>query len=42
MATNKKYSFISRVLTMTTTMFSMVWASWFWVYQPKTPKCMKK
>ncbi|HEY8890867.1 MAG TPA: cyclic lactone autoinducer peptide [Clostridium sp.] len=36
-----KYSIIAGVVTIVATMFTGVFASWLWSYQPQTPKCLK-
>jgi len=37
----KKYAILAGVVAMAATMFSNVFASYFWSYQPKTPNCLK-
>jgi len=37
----KKYAIIASVVALAATMFSNVFASWLYSYQPKTPNCMK-
>jgi len=37
----KKYEIIANVVEQTATVTTNL-ASWFWLYQPKTPKCLNK
>lgn len=37
----KKYAILAGVVAMVAAMFSNVFASWFFTYQPQTPNCFK-
>jgi len=37
----KKYAIIAGVVALSATLFSNVFASAYFLYQPKTPNCMK-
>jgi len=37
----KKYAILASAVTLFATMFSKVFASWYFAHQPKTPNCMK-
>lgn len=38
----KKYAILASVITLVATMFTGVFASWFFFYQPESPKCLSK
>jgi len=38
----KKYAILAGMVTVVATMFSNVFASWFFSHQPKTPNFLKK